>query len=79
MTLKEFNKVNSATKTSYMVFNGENAVDWFTVNYSSNHGENVDKEIALEKQGAIVKHVDVNTATGILQVSVDIQTWEVKT
>ena len=73
MTLKEFSKVNSATKTSYVVFKGENAVDWFTVNYS-NHGENVDKEIALEKQGAIVKHVDVNSATGILQVSVDIKT-----
>lgn len=71
MTLKEFSKVNSATKTSYVVFKGENAVDWFTVNYS-NHGENVDKEVALEKQGAFVKHVDVNSATGILQVSVDI-------
>lgn len=71
MTLKEFSKVNSATKTSYVVFKGENAVDWFTVNYS-NHGENVNKEVALEKQGAIVKHVDVNAATGILQVSVDI-------
>ena len=71
MTLKEFSKVNSATKTSYVVFKGENAVDWFTVNYS-NYGENIDKEIALEKHGAIVKHVDVNTATGILQVSVDI-------
>ena len=71
MLLKEFSKVNSAAKTSYVVFKGENAVDWFTVNYS-NHGENVDKEVALEKQGAIVKHVDVNAATGILQVSVDI-------
>ena len=71
MTLREFSKVNSATKTSYVVFNGENAVDWFTVNYS-NHGENVDKEIALDKQSAIVKHVDVNSATGTLQVSIDI-------
>lgn len=72
MTLKEFNKVNSTTKTSYVVFKGDEAIEWFTVDYK-NHGENVFREAQLEEQGAIVKHVDINTVTGILNVTVEVK------
>lgn len=81
MKLKSFEKVR-ATCTEYVVFNGDNQVDSFTVDYLAKTKKGtfdtatinaaILKRMKYENMGAKVRFVDVNSATGNLTVTVDI-------
>lgn len=74
MRLKTFTKVNTSTNTRYAVFNGEQFVEDFTVNYLDEQSKlrnAVLKRIKYEDNGANVQHVDVYN--GILEVTVQIR------
>ena len=72
MTLKTFDRVNVSTKTHYTVFRGENYVYDFTADYCED-SQSLFKLVHLKKQGAVVRFVTVNSATGLLEVTVDIE------
>lgn len=82
MKLMSFEKVRLATCTEYVVFNGDNPVDSFTVDYlaktkdgtfdTATHNAAILKRMKYENMGAKVRFVDVNSATGNLTVTVDI-------
>lgn len=67
MTLKEFNEVNTETKTHYIVFKNGNPFDEFTVDYLSCDLTTL-RLTRWIKQGAKVRHVSINSATGLLEV-----------
>ena len=72
MKLKTFDKCNVAVKTEYTVWNAKGEfVESFTEDYlDTNSGRNgILKKIDYENAGAEVKHVSVNSATGLLSVS----------
>ena len=82
MKLKSFEKVCIATCTEYVVFNGGDPVDSFTVDYLAKPKDGtfdtatinaaILKRMKYENMGAKVRFVDVNRATGNLTVTVDI-------
>lgn len=74
MKLKTFTKVNTSTNTRYSVFNGEQFVEDFTVNYLDEQTKVRDavlKRISYEDKGATVQHVDVYK--GQLEITVQIR------
>lgn len=74
MKLKTFVKVNTASNTRYSVFNGEQFVEDFTVNYldvQNKVSNALLKRFDYENAGATVQHVDVYK--GQLEVTVQIK------
>ena len=82
MKLKSFEKVRIATCTKYVVFNGDNLVESFTVDYLAKTKDGtldtatlnaaILKRKEYENMGAKVRFVNVNSETGNLNVTVDI-------
>lgn len=73
MKLKTFTKVNTSTNTRYVVFNGEQFVEDFTINYLSELNKVNDaicKRFKYESMGADVQHVDVYK--GQLEITIQI-------
>lgn len=76
MKLKTFEKTNVSVRTEYIVFRGIEPIDHFHVNYTdiSKDGlDNLTKRQDLEKAGARVRFVCVNSATGELSVTVEVE------
>lgn len=74
MKLKSFTKISTAVSTRFAVYNGEQFVEEFTVNYldeQSKLRENLLKRFSYEDKGANVKHVDVYKGT--LEVTVQLK------
>lgn len=74
MTLKTFEKANCAVRTEYNVFNRDNGlIESFETDFTKASTDNgsILKLVAYEKmgKGCTVRHVSVNSATGILSVS----------
>lgn len=67
MTLRAFNNVNTETKTNYIVFRDGEPIDQFMVDYISADLTTL-RLTHWIKQGAKVKHVSINSATGLLEV-----------
>lgn len=68
MTLREFDDVNNECKTHYIVFKDGEPIDEFTVDYLSGDLTTL-KLTKWKKQGAKVRYVSINSATGLLEVS----------
>ena len=82
MKLKSFEKVRTATVTEYVVFKGDEPVDDFTVDYCAKTADGaydtktlnaaILKRMKYEDDGATVRFVDVNRASGRLLVTIEI-------
>ena len=68
MTLRAFDDVNNERKTHYIVFKDGEPIDEFTVDYLSGDLTTL-KLTKWKKQGAKVRHVSINSATGLLEIS----------
>lgn len=74
MLLKTFDKHNVAVKTEYTVWNkAGDLLDYFLEDYTNPLESNVIKKLDLVEKGAKVKYVSVNSATGRLSVSVEVE------
>lgn len=67
MTLREFDDVNNECKTHYIVFKDGEPIDEFAVDYLSCDLTTL-RLTRWIKQGAKVRHVSINSATGLLEV-----------
>lgn len=82
MKLKTFEKVRTSVVTEYVVFKGDELVDYFKVDYCVKTADgaydtktlnaSILKLMKYEDDGATVRFVDVNTATGAWSVTVEI-------
>lgn len=82
MKLATFKKVLVSTVTEYSVFSGDNFIENFVVDYCVKNeegffdtvelGNAISKRTSYEKRGANVRSVCVNSATGNLNVTIEI-------
>lgn len=82
MKLATFEKVRVSTVTEYSVFSGDNFIEKFVVDYCVKNedgvydtveiGNAISKRKSYEKRGANVRFVCVNSATGNLDVTIEI-------
>lgn len=82
MKLETFEKVRVSCVTEYSVFSGDNFIEKFVVDYGVKNengffdtvemGKAISKRMSYEKSGANVRFVCVNSATGNLDVTIEI-------
>lgn len=70
MLLKSFDKLNTEVKTQYIIFENDEYVEDFIVDYLAEDSKMLLKLMALEDQKATVRHIHINHTTGLLEVSV---------
>lgn len=70
MLLKSFDKLNTEVKTQYIIFENDEYVEDFVVDYLAKDSKMLLKLMVLEDQKATVRHIHINHTTGLLEVSV---------
>lgn len=73
MKFKTFDKVNVAVEYEIVVFHEGEPIDHFTVSYLPGaETSNISKKEALKEKGATVRFVSVDSATGLLDITVEV-------
>ena len=73
MKFKTFDKVNVAVEYEIKVFHEDEPIDYFKVNYLvDTETNNIYRKEALKEKGAVVRFVSVNSANGLLSLTLEV-------